>query len=147
MKILSIILLLVTLHGNSQMISTPSFREPTLTFETAKINRFNTKTKTYGAEIFKTCTVIIEYANTTTPTISVDMPDIYYCKNLEVYSIKYEKDETSEYVTYMVKDDKYICGISIFWGTDYRTPLNLNVSFTNISTTPQIKSYKLYEFK
>ena len=134
----------------SQKIQSPVWSQSHIYFETAKISKFNTSTKKFGVETYKTASIFIENANLSTPTLTVDIPDIFFMKEGNINSIKYEQaDDGSENITYdLIKEKKYI-GVTLYFGQLDQKPNRIFIYFSDnyLSKTLKGEAYNLLEVK
>jgi hypothetical protein len=83
------ICLLLVFFSSGQVIVSPSWSKDPLYLEFAKASRYNEKTAKIEAEFYKTASIGIDNTGLL-PSVSIDVPDIFFIKLSTIYKIKYE---------------------------------------------------------
>ena len=149
-KLVTLSILIPTLSFG-QTIAPPYWGKETISFETAKIKQIiDVKMGKYGPETFKTCKILITDENLGLTNLTIDMPDIFFLKEADMYSMTYEKtakDNVS--VSYNLIKDKINCVIAFVYPASAEKPEGIIVTFKDRSNgnIVKMKQYLLTELK
>lgn len=151
MKFILPVLLLLSRISFAQVPSEPLWASSYIGFETAKYRQFDDKTKKYGPDKYKTCTVVISNGNDIPlQDVTIDLPDLFYIKSSDISYTEYKKEEDkSMTISYVVKTDIKYAYLSIHYAPLEEHPDFINVTVTeNINVKPlKTTTYMLTVFK
>lgn len=113
----------------SQRIKRPSWPTDNISFETAKFKTVDAKTNEYGPESYKTSKIFISDGTINSLNFIIDIPDKFYLKDADNFSMKYAQDEeNNDYITYTLIKDDLMCAITFYFNEVSDKPTSILVT-------------------
>lgn len=121
--------------GLSQSFQDPIWKTENVCFHASKISQWNPKEKgSRERAVFKSSSIVFEGANTKTPKVTVDIKNLFYIKQAEVYSMDFKRIGPTKRVEYILKkgDDMFLL-ILAFENNEENVPSRAVFSFPHVS--------------